>query len=345
MTGSDSCDGTDPGTGQWAIRAADRGSIVDTAGMGKLPRLRRRTAAVVEPPATPAPEPGEDLCAEPDGVVKSRGTLATRRRASVAATSAAARAAARSATTTGTAVAGRLGRSQAWLFIQAAHPRQGLLTAFGVAAATAFIDRPIREIIVVFLTVLVGQTVLGWHNDLIDRERDSRHVAAGRARNKPIGEGRLDPSTVWFALACAVLLLIPLSVSTGITAGSCYLLSVGIGALGHLIARRGIYSWVPWAGAYALLPAYVAFGGWGGRAEGQPPEVLMIVLFAALGVGVHTLRALFGLVADHQDGWSYWPLRLSLRLGATRMLAYTGAYLGVVTVAIIITGATIGLRQ
>ena len=55
-------------------------------------------------------------------------------------------------------------------------------------------------------TVLVGQTILGWHNDLVDRNRDARHQTPG----KPIAEGKLDPGTAWFALACAVLLVVPL---------------------------------------------------------------------------------------------------------------------------------------
>ncbi len=319
--------------------------------MAPLKRLRRRTTAASAPSAphatsTPGDPDGPDvLVADPatdspgaPGPSQTQsGGLATLRRASTAVTSTAARVA--------TTTAKRAGHSQAWLLVLAAHPRQGLLTAFGVASVAAFIDRPTREVAVVFLTVLVGQTILGWHNDLIDRERDARHLEAGRAQNKPIADGRLDPGNVWFAVAVAGLLLLPLSISTGVTAGSCYLLAVGVGMLGHLVLRRGIYSWIPWAVSFALLPAYVSFGGWGGNAEGQAPEVLMTLLAAALGVGVHTLRALFGLVADHEDGWTYWPLRLSLRLGATKMLLYTAAYLAVVTMAIIIAGATVGLRQ
>ena len=278
----------------------------------------------------------------------SGGGLTTLRRTSATAGSSAAkasRAAARTGRTVGRSVARRSGLGQIWLYVLAAHPLQALFTALGVAAAAALIERPAREIGVVFLTVIVGQTILGWHNDIVDRHRDARHLEAGRASRKPIADGRLEVGNVWFALSCAVLLVVPLSVSTGVTAGSSYLLSVGVGVVGHLVLRRGIYSWIPWAIAYALLPAYVAFGGWGGSAEGQPPQVLMTLLAAALGVGVHTLRALFGLVADHEDGWTYWPLRLSLRLGATKMLLLTMTYLAVLVVAILITAATVGLQQ
>ena len=43
--------------------------------------------------------------------------------------------------------------------------------------------------LLVFVTVLVGQTMLGWDNDLVDRARDERHERSG----KPIGAGLLEP--------------------------------------------------------------------------------------------------------------------------------------------------------
>ena len=91
--------------------------------------------------------------------------------------------------------------------------------------------------------MLVGQTILGWHNDLVDRERDEDH----HAPRKPIAEGRLDAGTAWFALTIAVLLVIPLSISTGVTAGTLYLLSLVLGILGNVVLRRGVLSWVTWA--------------------------------------------------------------------------------------------------
>ena len=56
------------------------------------------------------------------------------------------------------------------LLLRAAHPKQALLTAAGVAAAAALAGRPARELGLVFVTVLVGQAIVGWHNDLVDRD-------------------------------------------------------------------------------------------------------------------------------------------------------------------------------
>lgn len=228
-----------------------------------------------------------------------------------------------------------------FLLVRAAHPRQALLTAFGVAAAAALAGRPTREVLVVLATVLVGQTVLGWHNDLVDRERDRRHDLPG----KPIAQGRLDPGTVWFALICALLLLVPLSIATGVTAGCLYLASVAIGLVGNLVLRQGFFSWVPWAASYALYPAYLSYGGWGGEATGSAPEPAIVALAALLGIGVHVLRALWGLVPDHADGWTYLPLKLGLRLGAGRLLTVASVYTALVLVGLGFVGSDVGLSQ
>lgn len=225
------------------------------------------------------------------------------------------------------------------LLVQAAHPRQAVLTAVLMTVVAALADRPTRELGLVLLTVLVGQAMLGWHNDLVDRRRDAAHATSG----KPIADGRLDPGTVWFALACAVLLLVPLAVSHGTTAGLLYLGSVLIGLLGNLTLRTGVLSFVPWAAAYATYPAFLSYGGWGGVGTGEAPEPAMVLLAALLGVGVHLLTALWGLVADHEDGWTYLPLRLGLRLGAARLLAVAAVYLGLVAVAMAFVGTTSGL--
>ncbi len=231
----------------------------------------------------------------------------------------------------------------AWplLLLRTAHPKQAVLTALLIGGAAAVAGRPGREVTVVLATVLVGQTILGWHNDLVDRQRDARHQTTG----KPIAAGKLDPSTVWFALACAVLLVVPLSIATGVTAGSCYLLSLGTGMLGNVVLRQGVLSWLPWAISFALYPAYLSYGGWGGIAEGSAPEPAMTILAALLGVGVHFLRAIWGLVADNEDGWTYLPLKVGLRLGATKLLALASAYIVLIVAAMGLVGASLGLAQ
>ena len=231
------------------------------------------------------------------------------------------------------------------LLLRTAHPRQALLTALGLAVAGALAGRPTREVGLVFATVLVGQAILGWHNDLVDRDRDRVHGAGG----KPIAQGRIDAGTVWFSLACGLLLLVPLSLSNGLVAGSSYLIAMAIGLLANVALRRGIFSWLPWAASFALFPAFLSYGGWGGetlaRPFGAPPEIAMTVLAALLGIGVHVLRALPGLVADHADGWRSLPLRIALKTGATKLLIVASVYTAAVLGGLLVAGSTVGLAQ
>ena len=227
------------------------------------------------------------------------------------------------------------------LLARTAHPRQALLTAVGVSAAAALAGRSAAELGLVLVTVLVGQTIIGWHNDLVDRKRDQANETPG----KPLAEGTLDPGSVWFALACAALLVVPLALSNGVTAGTAYLLALALGLLGNIALRRGRFSWVTWAASYALYPAFLSYGGWGGDHVGQPPEITITVLAGLLGICVHVLRALPGLVADNRDGQRHLPLRIALRTGAPRLLWITLALTALVLVALGVEGARVGLSQ
>lgn len=227
------------------------------------------------------------------------------------------------------------------LLLQAAHPRQALVTALGLGVVALAADRAPREAAVVAATALVGQVVLGWHNDLVDRTTDARHDAS----RKPLADGRLDPGTAWYAVVVALLLVVPLSISTGVTAGLYYLGALAVGLAGNVVLRRGKLSWLTWATQYALYAPYVALGGWGGPAQGDPPEVVMVVLFALLGVGAHLLRSIWGLVADDREGWTYLPLVLGRKIGATRLLVLAATYTGVVLAVMVVVGGTVGLRR
>ena len=227
------------------------------------------------------------------------------------------------------------------LLLRTSHPKQAFLTAAGIAAAAALAGRPTRELGLVFVTVLVGQAIVGWHNDLVDRARD----AANETPRKPVAEGLLEPGTLWFAIACAALLVVPLSIANGVTAGCAYLLALAVSLLGNVILRKGWLSWLPWAVSYGLYPAFLSYGGWGGATEGTPPEISITALAALLGVCVHFLRALPGLVPDNRDGYRHLPLRVALRIGAPRLLWITIVLTVLVVAALLVTGSRVGLAQ
>jgi len=225
--------------------------------------------------------------------------------------------------------------------VRAAHPTLGLVTALGLAGGAALSGRSTAAVGMVLVTALVGQAVLGWHNDLVDRTRD---LAEGRD-GKPLVDGDLDPSTVWFWLAVGVMLVVPLAVFHGVWAGLAYLGSLLVGILGNVLLRRGWLSWLPWAVSYALYPAFLAYGGWAGQGRATPPEIAVTALAAALGVCVHVLVALPGLVADDRAGRRHLALRIALRTGAPRLLWATLVLTALVLGGLLVTGARVGLTQ
>jgi 4-hydroxybenzoate polyprenyltransferase len=234
----------------------------------------------------------------------------------------------------------RVSRLTPVLLVRAAHPRQALLTAVAMAVAAAVSGRAAREVALVGVTVLVGQALLGWDNDLADEKADRTD---GRS-TKPLVVG-LERGTLGFWLACALLLVVPLSLSSGIDAGLAYLASLAVGVAGNRLLRSGRLSFVAWAVSFALYPAYLSYGGWGGGAQGHPPTVAMTVAAAFLGVGVHVLTSLRGLVDDNRAGRRHLPLRLALRVGAPRLLVLASLYCVVVVAVIAVVASTIGLSQ
>ncbi|MBG6094588.1 UbiA family prenyltransferase [Nocardioides luteus] len=234
----------------------------------------------------------------------------------------------------------RIGNWAPFLLIRTTHPRQAVLTAIGLSVAAVLAGLSTREVALIAVTVLVGQAVLGWHNDLVDQAVDRRHEREG----KPISDGRLEAGGVWFALCCGVLLVIPLSVTSGTVAGLFYLGSLVIGMLANVLLRKGLFSWVLWAAAFACYPGYISYAGWAGETTGGPPHWAMVVLAAALGVGVHFLTALWGLVADNEDGWTYLPLKAGLQLGAGKLLGVTLVYIAAVVGAMLYAASAVGLR-
>ncbi len=224
------------------------------------------------------------------------------------------------------------------LLVRAAHPRQALATSALLATAAAASGRPLREVALVALTVLVGQAILGWGDDLTDRAADRR-----QDRDKALVGDRLDPGTVWFALTCAVLLVVPLSIAHGERAGLAYLASLAVALVGDRFLHARVLSFVPWMVSFALYPAFLAYGGWNGVGTTTPPTAVMVALSALLGLCVHVLLALPGLVHDHAEGERSLPLVLALRVGTPRLLLVASVLAGVVAVSILVAGRTVGL--
>jgi 4-hydroxybenzoate polyprenyltransferase len=223
----------------------------------------------------------------------------------------------------------------------ACHPLPTLAMTVALAIAAALTGRPLVEVGLVAVTVLTGQLTVGWINDVVDRDRDRK---VGR-RDKPVAMGWIDPGTVAFAAACAVLLVVPLSIANGTAAGIAHLAAVVSAWLYNFWFKRTVLSWLPYAVSFGLLPAFLSYGGLGGGMHGSPPTLAMTVLSALLGIGIHFLNVLPDLVEDRDNGVVHLPLRIAMRTGAPKLLWITTAYTVLVAAGIVIAALTVGVRQ
>src|SRR5512139_1037143 len=232
-------------------------------------------------------------------------------------------------------------RGVALSLVLACHPLTTAAMAVGLAAAAALTGRSTLEVGLVAATVLAGQATVGWLDDVLDRHRDAQ---VGR-RDKVIALGWLDPGTVAFAIAVAVLAVVPLSIANGTYAGLAYLGSVAAAWLYNLWFKKTVFSWLPYAVSFGLLPAFLSYGGLGGGMHGGPPTWAMTVLAALLGIGAHFLNTLPDLVEDNETGVRHLPLRIALKIGAPKLLWITVTWIALVSAGILVAGLTVGIAR
>ena len=210
-----------------------------------------------------------------------------------------------------------LGRS---LLVRAAHPRQALLTALGAGRRRRAGRPPAREV-----GLVLGHRA-GRPGDPRLAQRPGRPRARRRATSAPASRsptGLLDPGTVWFASPCAAAARRTARPSSnGVTAGCAYLARArGRPARQRRAARRRCCPGCRGRRRSRSTPRSCRTAAGAARPSGDPARaVAMTVLAALLGVGVHFLRALPGLVPDNEDGLRHLPLRIALRIGAPRLL-------------------------
>jgi 4-hydroxybenzoate polyprenyltransferase len=225
--------------------------------------------------------------------------------------------------------------------IMACHPLPTAAMTIALTAAAALTGRPAVECALVAATILTGQLTIGWMNDVLDRDRDAK---VGR-HDKPVALGWVDPGTLTFAIACATLLCIPLSIANGTAAGIAHLLAVVSAWMYNFWFKKTVLSWVPYAVSFGLLPAFLSYGGLGGGMHGSPPTVVMTVLAALLGIGIHFLNTLPDLVEDNETGIRHLPLRIALRTGAAKLLWISVVWTVLAAVGIVVAGLTVGVAQ
>jgi 4-hydroxybenzoate polyprenyltransferase len=136
------------------------------------------------------------------------------------------------------------------------------LTALGIAA-----------------TVLSGQLVVGWSNDLLDLYQDKR---ANRA-DKPLVSGLITSAVLYRYLWIDLMVVTVFSLlgPMGIKGGVLHLLAVGSGVSYNLYFKGTKFSWLPYALSFGALPAVIVL------ADNRTPPRWIVASGMMLGIAAH----------------------------------------------------------
>jgi 4-hydroxybenzoate polyprenyltransferase len=190
----------------------------------------------------------------------------------------------------------------AWALIRACHPVPTAAVTTLTTALGVVLDVRAAQLALLALAVLAGQLSVGWLNDYVDRQRDR---AAGRT-DKPLAVGTIAPVTVRWATVAAALVCVPASLALGVQAGTAHLVAVAGAWAYNLGVKRTLWSWVPFAVGFGLLPVIV----WIVSPQPGVPPWWMIAGSMLLGVGAHGANVLPDLDDDRATGVAGLPHRV-----------------------------------
>jgi 4-hydroxybenzoate polyprenyltransferase len=225
--------------------------------------------------------------------------------------------------------------------VRCSHPKQAVFLAVTIGVLAAADGRAPREFLSAGAAVLAVQLALGLSNDVNDQAHDYRAQTQG----KPVAQGLVPAATASYWMMVLVLLAVPLSVQNGGVAGLALLATLPIGWIHNRWLHRTAFSFVGWTLSAAMLPAFLAYGGWAGGLHGDPPTWAITGAAAAAGFCAHFVTTLGDLVDDNKSGARTLPLQVALRIGAPRLLLLTIALSAASVAGLVIAGLSAGLRQ
>ena len=163
--------------------------------------------------------------------------------------------------------------------------------------------------------VLATQLATGWCNDAVDWRRDT---AVGR-RDKPIPRGDVSARAVGIAAVVATIVAVPLAFASGVPAGMALTAALASALAYDLGVKATVWSWVPFAVSFGLLPASIVLG-----LPGHPmPPFWVVAAGALLGVGAHVAN----VIPDTADDLATGIRGLPQRLGPARARVLVGVAL------------------
>jgi len=158
-----------------------------------------------------------------------------------------------------------------------------------------------QSAIAIAFGVMLGQLVVGWSNDLYDYADDLAH----QRLNKPLIQGSISRELLTRCLFVTVPLsfLANLLGPLGMRGGLVYMFGIACGVAYNFYFKFNIFSPLPYAVAFAILPSCMAFS------QDKTPPTWMWASGALFGMAAHFLNVLKDMDQDHASGIKGLPQR------------------------------------
>ena len=179
--------------------------------------------------------------------------------------------------------------------VDACHPGPTATVTVVITALAAAAGRSGVGLTLVAAAALTGQLSVGWCNDANDSDRDRGAARTG----KPTVRGDVTAGFLWRAAFVALAATIVLSfLAAGPIGGSAHVVAVLSAWTYNLWLKMTIFSALPYAVSFGLVPAFVTYG----LTPPSPPPMWLVVTCALLGVSAHLANAIPDVTSDELVG-------------------------------------------
>ncbi len=167
--------------------------------------------------------------------------------------------------------------------------------------------------------VFTGQLVVGWSNDLYDYADDLKHNRI----KKPLVAGTITPNYLmkWLRFMVPFSFVANLLGPLGFKGGLVYMFGISMGVAYNFYFKYNVFSWLPYALAFAALPSCVAIS------KDITPPVWMWLGGAIFGSAAHFINVIKDIDQDRASGIGGAPQRIGKRnsIGMAALLIALGA--------------------
>jgi hypothetical protein len=198
--------------------------------------------------------------------------------------------------------------TRATSLLLASHPGPTLVVTAISAGLGLGLGYPPGRLALLALAVLLGQLSIGWSNDWLDAARDR---AVSRA-DKPAARGDIPVAVVRASAFAALVLALAVTAILGPGALLAHLIAIAGGWAYNLGLKSTVWSFVPFAVSFGLLPAIATLG----QETPAWPAPWVLAAGALLGVAAHittprrasvVCRTGWGRVAAASSRSTAWP--------------------------------------